>query len=45
MYTDLMESFTTAALVIIVFAFSFFLIIKGAKGVKKSIYGIKNGKN
>ncbi len=40
-----MESFTTATLIIIVFAFSFFLIVKGVKGVKKSIYEIKNGKN
>jgi hypothetical protein len=40
-----MEFFTTVLLVTMSLAFSFFLITKGARGMKKSIKELKEGNN
>jgi len=40
-----MEFFTTALLILISLIFSIFLIVKGARGMKKSIKELKKGNN
>jgi hypothetical protein len=40
-----MEFFTTGLLILITLIFSIFLIVKGARGMKKSIKELKKGNN
>jgi len=40
-----MEIFTTVLLIAVSLIFSIYLIIKGARGMKKSIKELKEGKN